>query len=262
MPEPRASSNTPDDRRQSATPPVLERLLVLRPTLLLLALAWLLAVLMAAGDELGVLQHGSSLSAVFLSIIIPPAAVMALLSVRRQKLARQDDESDPALDPLTSLPVGRYFVRRLGDEVRRAHRLGRILTLVVVDVNNVDAVNREYGRDAGDEVLRLVARAVQKSKRYTDLSSRLGDDEFAVMLPDCDARGASSFVARVEERLAREPATIITRRRPVTVWTGVCAGVAELRPDIIDHEQFLDAAMVALSDAREERDRRRRAWSA
>lgn len=234
---------------------------MLRPTLLLLSLAWLLGVLVAAGEEIGPLSHGSTLIAVLLSLTIPPAAVMAVLSVRRQK-QQPEEEADPALDPLTSLPVARYFHRRLGDELRRAHRLGRVLTLVVVDVNNVDAVNREYGREAGDEVLRLVARAIQKSKRYTDLSARLGDDEFAIMLPDCDARGASSFVSRVEERLAREPATVMARRRPVTVWAGVCAGIAELRPDIIDHQQFLDAAMVALSDARDERDRRRRAWSA
>lgn len=262
MPEARALSRTSDDRRPASGPPLLERMLVLRPTLLLLALAWLMAVIMAAGDELGLIKHSSTLIAVSMSLIIPPAAVMAVLSVRRQKQSRPEDESDPALDPLTSLPVGRYFHRRLGDELRRAHRLGRYLTLVVVDVNNVDAVNREYGREAGDEVLRLVARAIQKSKRYTDLSSRLGDDEFGVMLPDCDSRGAGSFVTRVEERLAKEPATVIARRRPVTVWAGVCAGIVELRPDIVDHEQFLEAAMAALSDARDERDRRRRAWSA
>jgi len=256
------SGRVRDERGKSAAPGILERLLVLRPTLQLLAIAWLLAVLLAAADELGWLPHASSLIAFFFSIIVPAAAAMAILSVRRQRNARQEEEVDPGLDPLTALPLRRYFIRRLGDDMRRAQRLGRLLTLVVFDVSNMDAVNREYGREAGDEVLRLVARSIQKSKRYTDLAARLGDDEFAVLLPECDERGAEQFVARLEERLTKDPATVVTRRRPVTVWAGVCAGIAELRRDMADHEEFLAAALAALGRAREERDRRRQAWSA
>lgn len=262
MQESRPSGRVSDERGKSIMPGILERLLVLRATLLLLAIAWLLAVLLAAADEFGWIPHASSMIALLFSIVVPAAAAMAVLSIRRQRAAQQEEEVDPGLDPLTGLPLRRYFIRRLGDDMRRAQRLGRLLTLVVFDVNNMDAVNREYGREVGDEVLRLVARSIQKSKRYTDLAARLGDDEFAVLLPECDERGAEQFVARLEERLTRDPATVVTRRRPVTVWAGVCAGIAQLRRDMADQEEFMAAALAALAGAREERDRRRRAWSA
>jgi diguanylate cyclase (GGDEF)-like protein len=101
-------------------------------------------------------------------------------------------------DPLTELWNRHVFESRLLEELCRAHfRLSCCLSIVVVDVLGMTAINEIHGRDAGDRCLKGVACLLRESVREYDVVARLGGDEFAILLPDADARGATHVMARI-----------------------------------------------------------------
>lgn len=88
-------------------------------------------------------------------------------------------------DALTGLANRRRFDEVLISEARRAKRLGRPLTLLLVDADSFKNFNDRYGHSAGDEALKLVARCLESAvKRPSDLPCRIGGEEFAIVLPD------------------------------------------------------------------------------
>jgi diguanylate cyclase (GGDEF)-like protein/PAS domain S-box-containing protein len=94
-------------------------------------------------------------------------------------------------DELTGLRSRRLFLHDLHLQVARSHRYGEVAGLMVIDVEGLGAINGEHGREAGDEALRGVARALTRRLRQTDLVGRVGGDEFAVLLPHIDEEGAA-----------------------------------------------------------------------
>jgi diguanylate cyclase (GGDEF)-like protein/PAS domain S-box-containing protein len=103
-------------------------------------------------------------------------------------------------DHLTGLRNRRLFDHDLKLQVARSQRYGEMAGLVIIDLDNFKAVNDSHGHAAGDDVLRAVARALTRRLRESDLVSRLGSDEFAVMLPHVDDTSLA-FVADGLERL-------------------------------------------------------------
>jgi diguanylate cyclase (GGDEF)-like protein len=101
-------------------------------------------------------------------------------------------------DPLTDLWNRHVFESRLLEELCRARfRPVCCLSIVVVDVLGMTAINEIHGRDAGDRCLKGVACLLREAVREYDVVARLGGDEFAILLPDTDARGASHVMARI-----------------------------------------------------------------
>ncbi len=90
-----------------------------------------------------------------------------------------------ALDALTGLYNRRSGEQRLASEVLRAQRTGRPLTILVLDLDGLKAVNDKFGHAAGDELIRKFAQCLNKAIRGSDLAVRFGGDEFLVLLPDC-----------------------------------------------------------------------------
>jgi diguanylate cyclase (GGDEF)-like protein len=99
-------------------------------------------------------------------------------------------------DPLTQLYNRRHLLACLERELARARR-GHAVALVMLDLDGFKRVNDERGHLQGDEVLRRIANALEKSVRVSDVLGRYGGDEFAVLLPDTDAESAE----RVAQRL-------------------------------------------------------------
>ena len=89
------------------------------------------------------------------------------------------------LDPLTGLNNRRSGEQRLAEEILRAQRHGRPLTILLLDFNGLKSLNDEFGHAAGDELIRQFAARLSKAIRGSDLSVRLGGDEFLVLLPEC-----------------------------------------------------------------------------
>ncbi len=99
-------------------------------------------------------------------------------------------------DPLTGLFNRYHFEATLKREVARCLRYRRRLSLLLMDVDQLKTVNDRWGHQTGDRVLARVAEAIQSSLRSTDIASRYGGDEFAIILPDTDARGGRLVAER------------------------------------------------------------------
>ncbi len=231
----------------------------------LLTVAWAAAVVIAVIDELGPVPHMTLLLAMGVTgLLVGASFIMTRDTAVPRSAARdeaQDDEdAESSTDGLTNLPSYNLFQRRLRDEFARTRRIGRQMAVVLIDVNNLTAVNNEYGVQAGDEVLRHVGRTIEQTKRYSDVAARLGDDEFGVLLLDTGQVGVDAFIQRLEDRLARESATAQVDNRTISLWAGVCSGAAVLEPGMGHADQILEAAMGTLNQAKRDREKRRRMW--
>ena len=224
------------------------------------ALAWTLGILLAIFDQADQFSRTSVINVLLLLGFLAFLMGLVLVVQRVRPATRHVLVEAEVRDPVTGLPNEHYLLLRLEEEMARAHRDERPLTLAVLDINSLAAINEQYGRDCGDEVLRHVAAVVQAAKRASDILARLADDEFAVILAECTSEGGQAFVSRLTERLAREPAPALLHDHPSPIWVGVCAGLAEMQSEHETTASLLDRARADLADAREWRDRRRQQW--
>lgn len=243
-----SSEGRPRERRGIAWVPL---------TIRLLTIAWAGTIIAALLDTFGLVPHLPFLLAMGMTVLL----VWAMFLVTRDEQREPGPEdADDGQDLLTDLPTFNHFARRLNDEFTRSRRMGRAVSVVLIDVNNLAAVNREYGVRAGDAVLRHVARTIEATKRMNDVVARLGDDEFGVVLVDTGEEGVDAFVERLEDRLARESAVAHVNGRDVALWAGICSGSAVATPDVTRAELVLENAMGSLDQAKQDRERRRRMW--
>lgn len=253
---------TSEGRPSETRPPIMWGSIVVR----LLTAAWGVAVIAALVDAFGVVPHIPVLTAIGMTgLLVAGVFILTHNGVPDWRgdpipTRRADDEGEHATDLLTNLPTFALFQRRLGEEFSRSRRMGKVVSVVLIDVNNLTAVNKEYGVRAGDEVLRHVAAAVDSTRRYNDIVARLGDDEFGVLLIDCAEDGVKAFIDRLEDRLARESAIADVDGRMISLWAGVCSGTGTAEPAMQQGEELLSLAMANLNTAKLDRERRRRMW--
>jgi diguanylate cyclase (GGDEF)-like protein len=230
----------------------------------MLAVVWAAAIIASLLDEFGVVAHLPFLMAMAMTGLFVGVAFL----LTHEDMADPDaptresaeEDADASEDLLTQLPGFNHFARRLADEFARARRMGRSIAIVLIDVNNLSAVNKEYGVRAGDEVLRHVAGAIETTRRFSDVAARLGDDEFGVLLLDTGDEGIRAFIDRLEDRLSRDSAVADVNGRSVSLWAGVCSGSAVMTPGMTQADAVLEEAMASLNTAKQERERRRRMW--
>jgi diguanylate cyclase (GGDEF)-like protein len=103
-----------------------------------------------------------------------------------------------ALDQLTGLYNRRSGELRLGEEISRAVRHGRPLTLLLLDVDGLKQINDKHGHAAGDLLLKGFSDRLQRAIRGSDLAARIGGDEFMVLLPECRIEEVKHVLARVD----------------------------------------------------------------
>ncbi len=130
-------------------------------------------------------------------ILLEPASVAldnALLLKRAEALSVTDD--------LTHLYNSRYLNLVLRRETKRASRSGRPLSLLFLDLDGFKGVNDTYGHLFGSRALVEAAAVIRSSARETDVVSRFGGDEFALVLPDTGGEGAFAVGERIRERIA------------------------------------------------------------
>jgi diguanylate cyclase (GGDEF)-like protein len=152
-------------------------------------------------------------------------------------------------DELTGLLNRREMQRLLADEVLRARRYKHPLSLLLVDVDDLDRINAEHGAPMGDEVLRSVAAVLRENLRPVDRPARYGGAELAVLLPDTFANDgvqvAERLRALVPQAAARTKSAATTQPK-VTISVGV-AGIHEAEKS---SDELLVAAAVALKEAK------------
>ena len=156
-------------------------------------------------------------------------------------------------DQLTGLFNRKEFQRLLDLEIARSQRHGRVLALLMVDVDYFKNVNDRYGHPVGDVVLRSVADRIYNALRPNDVVARYGGEEFIVMLPETNGAGAITIAERLCEQVRATAMDIAQGIRPeVTVSVGIA--VYPLDTDTGDSLiAAADRALYAAKDAGRDR---------
>jgi diguanylate cyclase (GGDEF)-like protein/PAS domain S-box-containing protein len=124
-------------------------------------------------------------------------------------------------DLLTQLPNRTLFKDRLGVALAQAHRNGRLVAVLFIDLDRFKVVNDSLGHAGGDELLKGVAARLQACVRRTDTLARLGGDEFTILLPDLsDPEDAAVIAQKVIDEL-RLPLTVAGQEIRATASIGI-----------------------------------------
>jgi diguanylate cyclase (GGDEF)-like protein len=150
-------------------------------------------------------------------------------------------------DYLTGIHNRRFFMQRLSEEVERVRRHGSQLSVLLFDLDYFKNVNDQCGHAAGDQILKAVADVTAEVKRITDISARIGGEEFALLLPETDQTGAVSIAQRLRQSIAKisVPETL---EKKIQVTASV--GVATVSAGSEDIENVLNNADEALYKAK------------
>jgi diguanylate cyclase (GGDEF)-like protein len=169
--------------------------------------------------------------------------------LQRRRMQRSHDElAEFALvDPLTGLGNRRSFDSRLVDEVSRAGRYHKTLSLAMIDLDGFKEINDTYGHMAGDAVLSRVGALLGDVMRASDIATRYGGDEFAVILPDTGKTAA--WLAAEKLRSALFDMTVELPSGPSVRLTG-SVGVASHGEHNSTAGELLEAADAALYKAK------------
>ena len=108
-------------------------------------------------------------------------------------------------DDLTGLVNRRRFISALEGELERASKLGRPVSVILVDLDDFKLINDQFGHHAGDRVLQAFAALLEAHIRDIDIAGRLGGEEFALLLPEADLAGAAATAERLRRALENGP---------------------------------------------------------
>lgn len=151
-----------------------------------------------------------------------------------------------SVDALTNALNRRKFIETADAEFQRSRRYGRTLSFLVMDIDHFKSVNDSYGHATGDETLRSVARACRSVLRDADILGRIGGEEFAVVLPETDARAAHLAAERLRRAVAAT--TLATTEGNLSVTVSV--GIAQAAPSHESAEAVIADADSALYQAK------------
>ncbi len=149
----------------------------------------------------------------------PLGYVCVIHDVSGQRRHEAELQRLAAQDPLTGLANHRVFHEQLANELSRAKRHARPLSVAVLDLDRFKQVNDTFGHPVGDQVLREAAERLRSLVRDGELLARLGGDEFAWILPDADRSGALLAAERARIAISASPFAHAGR---LTVSAGVC----------------------------------------
>lgn len=163
-------------------------------------------------------------------------------------LLHQEAQRLSVTDGMTGLSNYRAFQRQLAREVERAHRFGRPLGLLLLDLDFFKSVNDTHGHQVGDAVLIELAQRVQAEVRDVDLVARYGGEELVVVLPETDAAGAGLLAERICDVVRSIPFDADGVQLTVTVSIGAAA-LPEHASTAADLLRAADEAMYAAKSA-------------
>ncbi|OIQ77605.1 oxygen sensor protein DosP [mine drainage metagenome] len=163
-------------------------------------------------------------------------------------------------DALTRLPNRSALTLRLQDALARAKRNGTEVAVGYVDLDDFKRVNDMLGHDAGDALLREVARRWRTELRETELIARLGGDEFAIVIESIDPGNAVKQLAAIFERVHLAVATPILVSPPQPVQIGMTMGVARFPVDSTDPDMLLRQADASMYQLKRQKTTRREWW--
>jgi two-component system cell cycle response regulator len=154
----------------------------------------------------------------------------------------EDIEKLALLDTLTELYNSRTFMKEVKDELKRAKRYKRPVSLCMVAVDGFKDIQRSYGALTSDAVLKVIGGVLRGAIRDVDIPARYSADEFAIILPETNASGAAIVAERIRNRVASHGITHNWHNLKVTTSIGVAAFPTHAR----EHDELMSRSVQAL----------------
>jgi diguanylate cyclase (GGDEF)-like protein len=124
-------------------------------------------------------------------------------------------------DELTHIYNRRYFIKRLKEEFHRALRYSEKLALIIMDIDNFKKINDTYGHQTGDKILYQVAKIMKQQLRGCDVLGRYGGEEFIILLPYTDFKGAFALSERIRNSIEQNTFKVGRKKINVTISAGI-----------------------------------------
>ncbi|MFT3894131.1 MAG: diguanylate cyclase [Anaerolineales bacterium] len=153
-------------------------------------------------------------------------------------------ERKTEIDPKTGLFNHEYFKKHLANELARANRFDRPITVILADLDLLRNINNTYGHLAGDEVLIGIAHAMKKAVRDYDMVCRFGGEEFAILLPETTLVQAFERAEIIRKTIEELEFTIPTSIKPIRATLSL--GVAQRENFSQSQEEIIHNADLAL----------------
>lgn len=150
-----------------------------------------------------------------------------LMAEERQRLGHEL-ERIATQDQLTEVLTRRAFLQRSAEALDKAANARNAMSVLMMDIDHFKRINDCYGHPSGDAVLSFAAKRMRAATKECDLVGRLGGEEFAILLPDCNAEDAFSTAERVRRAIAEEPFFVGRNSKiKVTMSIGVTTGLVQ-----------------------------------
>ena len=179
-------------------------------------------------------------------IIMLTASVLSLALVARSQRLLQLASTDP----LTGLHNRGYVDDRFANELSRARRYNKPLTIAVIDADRFKLLNDTHGHPAGDLVLQKIAETLRNSFRQSDTAGRYGGEEFVVILPETDIEAAQRKLESLRESIANTPIVLAPRGEKIQVT--ISAGLSSFPQDGEDASELFALADDRMFQAKKE----------
>ncbi len=159
-------------------------------------------------------------------------------------------------DGLTGIFNRRYFYEIAKKEFERSQRYNTPLSTIMIDIDHFKYINDTYGHAAGDRVLIQFVERMQAELRNTDILSRYGGEEFAILLPETDSEEAFQVAERLRTVVAKDPFTLQAAKPYITI----SLGVATNETDVALLDLLIDRSDKALYESKQFGRNRVRSW--
>jgi diguanylate cyclase (GGDEF)-like protein/putative nucleotidyltransferase with HDIG domain len=176
-----------------------------------------------------------------------PFAIAPLILVHRS-LAVPQLQAEARVDPKTGLFNARHFAAALAEEIGRAERFERPMSLIMADLDLLRDINNSYGHLAGDAVLRGIADVFRAQLRHFDVPARFGGEEFSILLPETPPEQAMEIAERIRRAVAQRTFDVETSSEPIRATVSI--GVAGYPKDGTDANELIHQADLAVYRAK------------
>ncbi|HVC88839.1 MAG TPA: diguanylate cyclase [Gaiellaceae bacterium] len=176
-----------------------------------------------------------------------PFAVAPLLLIHRS-LAIPQLQAEARVDPKTGLYNARHFAVVMQEELGRAQRFQRPMSIIMADLDLLRDINNTFGHLAGDAVLRGISEVFRHELRHYDVPARFGGEEFSILLPETPPDQAFEIADRIRRSVAARLFEVETSSEPIRAT--ISMGVAGFPRDGSDMNELVHQADLAVYRAK------------
>jgi diguanylate cyclase (GGDEF)-like protein/putative nucleotidyltransferase with HDIG domain len=173
---------------------------------------------------------------------------LAPLALVQRSLTVPRLQEEARVDAKTGLYNARHLGRVFADELARAVRYGRPLSVLMVDLDLLREINNAYGHLAGDAVLCGVAEVFRSQLRHYDVAARFGGEEFSILLPETPIEQAIEIAERIRRAVAERTFDVSTSGEPIRATVSI--GIASYPNDGSDQNALIHQADLAVYRAK------------